>query len=136
MAVDAQGRGDRLGGVEVVGCGLAAHGDKLLPDLGGQPVRLGLVPVRDHQDAPADLRHVGVGETVADGDGQHAAVPFHRAHAVHEGAHQRQGGGVGSDLPAVIDGHDRPDLLADGGQHQGQHLFRAFHHVRVWEFLV
>ena len=73
---------------------------------------------------------------MADGDRQHAVLALHRRGLVDEGAHQRQRGGIGADLPAVVHRHDRFDLLADRAQHQGQQVLGALDHVGVREFLV
>ena len=53
------------------------------------------------QSVSGHLRHVGVGEAVADRDGEYAVVALQRGGAIDEAAHQRQRGGIGADLPAI-----------------------------------
>ena len=64
------------------------------------------------------------------------SLPSMRHDLVDEGAHQRQGGRIALDLPAIVERHDRLDLAAQGREHEVEHVLGALDHVGVREFLV
>ena len=134
--IGGDGGGDAVADIEIIGRGATTHGDEFLADLGCQPIRFGLVPIGDDEDAAGQFRHVGVGEAMPDGDGDDALLPLHRHHPIHEASHQRQRGGIRPDLPAIVHRHHRLDLLADGGEHMGQQFLRPIHHVGMGKLLV